>query len=487
VQWTTALLTQGIRDSTIPVQIIGFYNGICKRWNPLLIIIVVWAALTLPLVFLRGFNSDEGLAVNIARSALEDGNWLTPHVFNVRWVERPTLLSWVVAAVSFPVGHVSQMSARLPIILFLLLGCLLIYSLLRGMKTSIPAALLGTAVFLACPIVIQSYVMVTADMPLAVLLFLAFFVWWNGCENGSVSFSRWIAIGVVLAFAALLKGPQPIAYFALGIGLFILGSRSWSQIPGFLLAGTVCLLPVAAWYWSIYLPGDIVTWAAFMRVRPVILFNGPIKGSLKLLAEILPAIVLATASLVSCGLRNKRNFPPAFVGALACYAFTTSAIVLFWPGGFAPRYLFPMFLPLAVLGGLGYDSLSARGPKVAATILVLSASLLSYAFVYSVIAAPLMPRAFRRTQIEAAEMVKLVEGAPGPIYRTGFAALNVLPYVPGRIITVTLRELETIHGPAWIVLPDDDAQSLLTQRASEVRLVMPPGHSEEWRLLHLEK
>ena len=107
--------------------------------------------------------------------------------YNTRFVERPTLLSWIIAAVSAPFGSVNQFTARFPIILFLLAGCLLIYAVLRRVSASVPAALLGVALFLACPIVIRAYVMPTADMPLAVLLFVAFVVWWNGYDGGRIS------------------------------------------------------------------------------------------------------------------------------------------------------------------------------------------------------------------------------------------------------------------------------------------------------------
>jgi len=52
----------------------------------------------------------------------------------------------------------SQIAARLPVALFLLLGCLLIYALLRKVAASIPAALLGVGLFLACPLVMRSCV-----------------------------------------------------------------------------------------------------------------------------------------------------------------------------------------------------------------------------------------------------------------------------------------------------------------------------------------
>jgi hypothetical protein len=274
-------LADTLRTSAIPERIVAAWNAVATRWNPLALIVVAWAALTMPLVFFRGYNSDDGLAVSIARTALEDGEWVVPHMFNLRKVERPTLLSWIIAAISAPFSSVSQITARLPVVLFLLFGCLLIYALLRKVAASVPAALFGVALFLACP------VMITADLPLAVLLFFAFFLWWGGNERGSISFGRWLAIGFVLALAGLLKGPQPIAYFALGIGLYVLATRSWRQIPGLVMAGLICAIPLAAWYAAVHIPGDETIWAAFMRVRPWAQFPGPLTASFRTLTETL--------------------------------------------------------------------------------------------------------------------------------------------------------------------------------------------------------
>ena len=95
--------------------------------------------------------------------------------------------------------------------------------------------------------------------------------------------------------------------------------------------------------------------------------------------------------------------------------------------------------------------------------MLLTAGLLVYALGYSV-ASPFLPARFRPTQIEAARITRLVQAAPGPIYRTGDTALNVLPYLPGRIRNATLDELGTVPGPAWMVLPADEAEALLARR-----------------------
>jgi 4-amino-4-deoxy-L-arabinose transferase-like glycosyltransferase len=478
-------LAESPRTSTLPQRIVASWNAGAARWNPVAVIVAAWALLTLPLVFFRGFNSDEGLAVSIARTALEDGDWWVPHMFNLRWIERPALLSWIIAAVSWPFGHVSQISSRAPVVLFVLSGCLLIYFLLRKVAASVPASLLGAGLFLACPLVIRSYVSIIADLPLAVMLFFAFVLWWGGCEKGSVSLRRFAAIGVVLALAGLLKGPQPIAYFALGVGLFVLGSRAWRQIPGLILAGAISAAPLAVWYASIYAPGDAAAWAVFMRVRPITQLPGPLVATVKTFIETVPAALLAAAFLLAQGFRGK-PLRPSFVAALACYAFVAPVFILFWPGGSTPRYFLPALLPLCVLGGLGYDYLGAWRPQIVAPILVLTAVLLLYALAYSA-ASPFMPMRYRETAIEGARITKLVQAAPAPIYRTGDTALNVLPYVPGRIRNEPLDRLAAIPGPAWMVLPNDEAASLLALRPDTLHAVLPVGESGEWQLLWLDK
>jgi hypothetical protein len=67
---------------TTSLRLVGAWNAFATRYNPFALIAVACAVLTGPLIFFRGYNSDEGLAVSIARTALEDGEWLVPHVFN---------------------------------------------------------------------------------------------------------------------------------------------------------------------------------------------------------------------------------------------------------------------------------------------------------------------------------------------------------------------------------------------------------------------
>jgi len=473
--------------SKVAERLVAIWNAFATRWNPTAVIVVTCGVLTAPLVIWRGFHSDEGVALTVARSAVEDGYWITPHLYNTRFVERPTSLSWIIAAVSAPFGSVNQFTARIPVILFLLAGCLLIYAVLRRVSASIPAALLGVALFLACPIVIRAYVMPTADMPLAVLLFVAFVVWWSSYDGGRINMGRWAAIGGVLALAGLMKGPQPVSYFALGIGLFILITRSWKQIPGFVLAGIICVIPLAAWYGYVYSPGDEAQWAGFMRLSPAAPLDNPIAGILNLISETLPAALFAIAFFVAWGFGARDRLPAGFLKAMVCYASAAAVVVLFWPSGSTTRYFFPSILPLCVFGALGYDALAKRWPLSVAPGLLVTLGLLVYAFIYSAIAAPLMPRQFRAAQIDAARITEQVAAAPAPIYRTDSVSLNIFVLVPRPIVTKDMAALKTVLGPAWIAVEPDQANVLIAARGNNLRVVMPFGQDDEWRLLRLEK
>jgi 4-amino-4-deoxy-L-arabinose transferase-like glycosyltransferase len=468
-------------------RIVAAWDALATRWNPIIVILVAVAVLTVPLIFLRGFHSDEGVAVNIAKAAIEDGHWLTPYLLGNRYAERPTLLSWIIAAASWPFGNVSQFSARFPVALFLLLGCALIFTLLRRVSASVPAALLGVALFLACPIVIRSYVMPTADMPLAVLLFLAFIVWWQGYERDSLGIGRWSAIGALLALAGLMKGPQPVGYFALGVGLFILLTRSWRQIPGFVLAGVICIIPLAGWYAAVYSPGDETQWATFMRFTPIAPLSNPFQAILNLISETLPALLFAVAFLVAHRSTGDGRLPPGFVKAIMCYAAAAAVVILFWPGGSATRYFFPSILPMCVLGGLGYDALMRRRPLLIAPGLLLTLGLLIYSFIYSDIAAPLLPQQFRKASIDAARIAELVRSAPAPLLRTGSVGLNIFAYMPPPIVTTDMAALKAQPGPAWIAVEPAEAAALIAQRPKNIREVLKLGQDDEWRLLRLDR
>jgi hypothetical protein len=205
-----------------------------------------------------------------------------------------------------------------------------------------------------------------------------------------------------------------------------------------------------------------------------------------LFAETLPAALLAIAFFGAKGFRDT-HIPPGFIKALLCYGLAATIVILFWPGGSSTRYFFPLILPMCVLGGLGYDALMKREPLAVVPGLLVTFGVLVYSFVYSDLAAPLMPRQFRAAQIDAALISEQVKAAPATIYRTGSVGLNVFPLVPGRIVETEIAEIKKVSGPAWIAVSPDAAQALIAERPNALRVVLQFGQDDEWRLLRLEK
>jgi hypothetical protein len=52
---------------------------------------------------------------------------------------------------------------------------------------------------------------------------------------------------------------------------------------------------------------------------------------------------------------------------------------------------------------------------------------------------------------------------------------------------VSLDELAALSGPAWMVLPIDQAEALVTRRPNKLHVVIPVGDAEQWRLLRLDR
>ena len=293
-------------------RVIRWWSWLARREFSLQLIMGVSLLIAVPSALFHGYHYVEGLTVTIAQSALDDGNWLTPHIYNARWIERPTLLSWFIAAISLPFGRVIPFIARLPIILSLLTGILLIWRALRPVASA-EATVFGATLFLACPIVMRYYVTSVADLPLAVILFGAFLLWWGSYTTGRISLRRWIGIGCLLAIAALLKGPQPIAYFMLGLLAFVALTSTWWQIPGLALAGGVAAVPAGLWYAYVFVPGDQSEWLRYTRLSA----NGiarphPLANAVDFFFETFPAALLAVALLLTPTKFCQKNRPPEF-------------------------------------------------------------------------------------------------------------------------------------------------------------------------------
>ena len=64
----------------------------------------------------------------------------------------------------------------------------------------------------------------------------------------------------------MAKGPQPAAFFALGVSAYLLIGRRWRELPGFVLCMIIPAAATIAWGAAIYQPGDEGIWLAYTRL-----------------------------------------------------------------------------------------------------------------------------------------------------------------------------------------------------------------------------
>jgi hypothetical protein len=238
-----------------------------------------------------------------------------------------------------------------------------------------------------CPLLLQKLTIAEPDTLVTVLSFGALVVWWSGVAAGRLTILHWIGSGFLLAALAMAKGPQPAAFFGLGVLAYLLIERRWRDLPGWVLCMIIPAATVAAWGAAVYRPGDETAWISYARLTGWPPFYSYITHSIhdigSLYLELLPASLLIPFIPWPWRRANEPSDIPSVVAPMILYSGVCTAILVWWPG-FNTRYAMPIAPSLAVLAGVAWDRLElsryAIVRRAATTILCL---LVIYQFVIS--------------------------------------------------------------------------------------------------------
>ncbi len=429
-------------------------------------ILTFWALMAFPAVWLRAVHLEEGTVLGLARGAVEEGHWLAPFRYGVRFVERPVLLSWIVAALGEVSGGVTVLTARIPHVLFLLAGAWLVYDLVKAAAGK-AAGLFGALCWFASPMVAQKFVTAEPDVTLSVLLFAVFCVWWKSLTAGRLTPARWLMIGVLLGLAGLTKGPQPVAYVTLGIGAYLLIKRRFADLPAFLLANLLAAAIIGSWYLMVAVPHDTEAWAVHSRIfttHGTELVSDHVDFLISMMLEWLPGLILLVPALVILA-RQERSQDHDLMLAAVLYTLTCTLVLLVWPGGIATRYAMPGTLGLAVVAGLMFARWRRIHSRVIVVTLVTAYVIAVFVMVLGWIVMPLKPDWFQESQIAGRTIDAVRREVPGPLYIvTESAEHNMLVYVKGPVHEVALDGLTSLTTPALAVLTADEEAALARKK-----------------------
>ena len=223
-----------------------FRRSALERWLP-------WAA---ALAVLLGACSprdlwppDEPRYGQVAREMLEHGHWLVTYTNGQPDAEKPPLFYWLVACVSWTVGGVTPLVARL---VAALLAALCVPAILRLARAWFPEPGVGAtavALFAANALVAWNASRAGLDLPLACAILWAVERAERWRRTGSLLAAT--AFGLCWAAAVLIKGPLGVLLPPALIGAAMIAVRRSAPMPnlarGWAVAFAAMAVPCLAW------------------------------------------------------------------------------------------------------------------------------------------------------------------------------------------------------------------------------------------------
>ena len=416
-------------------------------------IVLVWAVISLPNLSGRSFIWEEGNNAAMAQDMLARGDLLEPEIFGLRWAEKPTLLVWLIAGTARLTGGVDEWSARLPSMLAVLATALLVQRVTRRYAGA-PAALFAAGAFMASPMLLRKLRIAEPDTLITLLSFAAFVVWWNGEERGRVTARRWLACGGLLTVLAMAKGPQPVGFFALGVGGYLLLRRRWTSLPGLLLCLGLPAAATLAWAAAVHKEGDLAVWFHYLRLHDLRFslrhyLRERVRFAVGVPIDLLPSTLLVPSVLRSWRRQARAGeLPTPILPPLALYAGLCTLVLLAWPGT-KTRYAMPIAPAVAIMAGLALGPLARRGRWEAPVALTTASGLLFFQAVFVTVVTPFMAEKFAAPRRRGAEISAVIGAAPAPVFTFGKPQSNRLFYVSHPIRIVTPADAP-IPVPAWV-------------------------------------
>lgn len=195
------------------------------------------------------FNPDEGRYNEVAREMLVSGDFITPRINGIPFLDKPIFYYWLQASAIHLFG-LKEWALRLFPALFGVLGCLVTYCCGRQLfnrKTGIIAALM----LALSPLYFIGAHYANLDLEVAVLISISLLLFITGISK-TTTHQKTLILGsyVSAALAFLTKGMIAVAFPVIIITLWMITSRSLSLIKNsYLLSGIFVFLCITApWF-----------------------------------------------------------------------------------------------------------------------------------------------------------------------------------------------------------------------------------------------
>ncbi|WP_165155113.1 glycosyltransferase family 39 protein [Parabacteroides sp. ZJ-118] len=226
--------------------------------KPVTLMVIICALSVLPWIGLGDFSTKgEPREAAVAISMLETGNWVLPRSYADEFAFKPPMAHWLMAAFSYPQGHVTEFTSRLPSALafIVLAGFVLLFFGKRIVKFQ--EAFIATLLLVTCVEIHRAAMTTRVDMLLTTFMVIGLFQLYRWEEKLELK-GLPLFIPLLLGCAVLTKGPVGVVLplFVFGIYLLMLGQYSYLTIfKALLYAGISSLFLPMLWYTAAWKQG----------------------------------------------------------------------------------------------------------------------------------------------------------------------------------------------------------------------------------------
>jgi 4-amino-4-deoxy-L-arabinose transferase-like glycosyltransferase len=328
-------------------------------WRPLLILIVVPAALLYPCLSFALFEPDEGRYAEIPREMLTNGEWIVPTLQSEPYLDKPPLFYWLVM-VSYAGFGCHVWAARLVPALAMHATVVLTYLLGRNLVGT-RAAFWGALLLAVSPGFFGMGRLLLLDGLLTFWVTLALFAGYRAQAGSMLHRGWWLLAALACGLGVLTKGPVAIV-----LPLMPLVAHRWLTSPRCCRIARTDMLTFAAVALAVSLPWYIAVccrlphfarhflWEhnvlrfaqPFDHVRPVWFYLPVLLGGLLPVTLLLPGLVrfLLSGQTVDVG-RRSPEFGYLLLAGGSCVLFFSIA------GCKLPTYVLPAFAPFSLAAG----------------------------------------------------------------------------------------------------------------------------------------
>ncbi len=198
------------------------------------------------------FDADEGRYASVAWNMVDGGDWITPRLNGMPFMDKPPLVYWVQGVLYSTFGR-HELFARAPTLLAGALWALFAFLFAGAWSGSRRAAwLAGLLAATSAAGMIGSRVGPQMDMPLAAAVAGALWAGWVGITRGG--WRAHIGLGVAVGCGLLIKGPLVVAVsFLVACAWMVAGLAPRRVLKTMFapLAWAVALAIAGPWYWLV--------------------------------------------------------------------------------------------------------------------------------------------------------------------------------------------------------------------------------------------